>query len=387
MALMDGGPPGKVADVYLEGIRASSFAGRAIPARKFVDGFDFFPAGELSFLSGPGGGGKTTAALQLAAAVAMPVAACPQTHWLGAPVGVRGPVLFISCEDDEFECQRRLEAAAAAEAFDLRDLRDLRIYDLSARLDKALLVSPQRHRLVKTPICNALEEQIAQICPALVIIDNRAQAIVCDEIDRSLATRASNIFGHIGKLYDSAIVILTHPSLGGIANKTGSSGSTAWTNTGRSTVYMRRPDDADDEGNGGGIDDGRRVLISQKANYSPTGRRVNLVWDCGAYRCTDEPRRPDADIGQQSKGERVFLKLMGVFQQRGIELSANPKSGGSYAPNLFFNDAREGLTKPQLVTAMYGLLDRRAIWIAEIGPPSRAKKVLKLTGEADASKS
>ncbi|WP_167376987.1 AAA family ATPase [Rhizobium aegyptiacum] len=88
--------------------------------------------------------------------------------------------------------QRRLEAAAAAEAFDLRDLRDLRIYDLSARVDKALLVSPQRHRLVKTPIFNALEEQIAQIRPALVIIDNRAQTIICDEIDRSLATRASN---------------------------------------------------------------------------------------------------------------------------------------------------------------------------------------------------
>ncbi|UIL26285.1 AAA family ATPase [Rhizobium leguminosarum] len=211
---MDGTPLGKVAEVFLEGIRASSFEGREIPARQFVDGFGFFPAAELCYLSGPGGGGKTTIALQLAAAVAMPIAACPQTRWLGAPVGIRGPVLFVSCEDDEFECQRRLEAAAAADAFDLHDLRDLRIYDLSARQEKALLVSPQRHRLVKTPILNALEEQIALIRPALVIIDNRAQAIDCDEIDRSLATRASNIFSHLGKLYDTTFVILSHPSLG-----------------------------------------------------------------------------------------------------------------------------------------------------------------------------
>lgn len=378
------GSPGKIAEVYLEGIRASSFAGRAIPAREFVDGFDFFPAGELSYLSGPGGGGKTTVALQLAAAVAMPIAACPQTHWLGAPVGVRGPVLFVSCEDDEFECQRRLEAAAAAEALDLQELRDLRIYDLSARLDKALLVSPQRHRLEKTPIFNALEEQIAQIRPVLVIIDNRAQAIVCDEIDRSLATRASNIFGHLGKLYDSAILILTHPSLGGIANKTGSSGSTAWTNTGRSTVYMRRPDDADDECKGGGIDDGRRVLVSQKSNYAPTGRRVNLVWDCGAYSCTDHARRPDADIGQHSKGERVFLKLMAVFEKRQINVSANANSPGSYAPSVFFKDAREGLTKSALEAAMKSLIDKGTIEVVVIAKgTSREKRVLKLAGGGD----
>ncbi|MBB2698999.1 UNVERIFIED_ORG: RecA-family ATPase [Rhizobium esperanzae] len=383
---MDGGPPGKVA--YLEGIRASSFAGREIPARRFVDGFNFFPAGELSYLSGPGGGGKTTVALQLAAAVARPVESCVQSHWLGAPVGVRGPVLFISCEDDEFECQRRLEAAAAAEAYDLRELRDLRIFDMSARLDKALLVSPQRHRLVKTPIFDALEEQIAQIRPALVIIDNRAQAIICDEIDRSLATRASNIFGHLGKLYDSAIVILTHPSLGGMANKSGSSGSTAWTNTGRATVYLRRPDDADDEGNGGGIDDGRRVLVSQKSNYSPTGRHVNLKWDCGVYRCTDLPPRPDADIGQQSKSERVFLKLMGVFEKRQIDVSANPNSPGTYAPNLFFKDAREGLPKRALEDAMKSLIDKGTIEVVITAKgTTREKRLLKRTGGGDGAHS
>lgn len=384
---MDGTPPGKVAEVFLEGIRASSFAGREIPARQFVDGFGFFPAAELCYLSGPGGGGKTTIALQLAAAVAMPIAACPQTHWLGAPVGIRGPVLFVSCEDDEFECQRRLEAAAAAEAFNLHDLRDLRIYDLSARQEKALLVSPQRNRLVKTPMLSALEEQIALIRPALVIIDNRAQAIDCDEIDRSLATRASNVFSHLGKLYDTTFVILSHPSLGGIANKTGSSGSTAWSNTGRSTVYMRRPDDADDERNGGGIDDGRRVLVSQKSNYGPTGRRVNLQWDCGVYRCTDQPRRPDADIGQESKGERVFLKLMAVFEKRQIDVSANANSPGSYAPNVFFKDAREGLTKSALEAAMKSLIDKGIIEVVVIAKgTTREKRLLKLTGGGDAPK-
>lgn len=379
---MDGGPHGKIAEAHLEGIRVSSFAGREIPARKFIDGFDFFPAGELSYLSGPGGGGKTTVALQLAAAVAMPIAACPQTHWLGAPVGVRGPCLFYSAEDDEFELQRRLEAAAAAEAFDLRELRDLRVYDLSARLDKALLDSPQRHRLVRTPIFNALEEQIAQIRPALVIIDNRAQAIVCDEIDRSLATRASNIFSHLGKLYDTAIMILSHPSQGGIANKTGSSGSTAWTNTGRSTVYMRRPDDADDEGKGGGIDDGRRMLVSQKANYSPTGRRVNLVWDCGAYRCTDKPERAGSDIGKADRAQRVFMKLMRAGLEHGQTFSPSI-SARTYPPTLFgASNEREGINKREFERAMHVLQDKGDIKTVVRHPgTSREKTLLVIANE------
>ena len=64
------------------------------------------PAGDVTILSGDGGGGKTTVALQLGVAVEHGLG-----DWLGA-VCETGPVIFFSGEEPEAEMRRRLHRVA-----------------------------------------------------------------------------------------------------------------------------------------------------------------------------------------------------------------------------------------------------------------------------------
>src|SRR5262249_25448466 len=64
------------------------------------------PADDVTILSGDGGGGKTTIALQLAAAVAGELG-----DWLGT-VCATGPSIFFSGEEPEAEMRRRWDRIA-----------------------------------------------------------------------------------------------------------------------------------------------------------------------------------------------------------------------------------------------------------------------------------
>lgn len=373
---------GKPNELFLDPIAASSFKGRKIPPRQFVDGFELFPVKETSFLSGIGGIGKTTIALQLAAAVAMPVAIAETTHFLGRPVSKRGPVLFFSAEDDEIEIQRKLEDVAAAELFDIGHLGKLLIYDFSTRLAKAMLESRKARVLSETPLFKAFIKDVEQHKPALVILDNRAQVVDADELQRGIATKAIGTFNAYAKAMETTFVMLAHPSLTGVNQKTGASGSTGWVNTGRANIHMTY---ADDEEGTDKPDDGRRVLHVQKGNLTQAGRKINLQRDCGCYHCTDQPPKPGADIGQGSKAERVFMELMRLYRQRGIILTANAASPTTFAPKVFFTNERtnrQGLTMEQLRTAMFALLDKGALRQREDGKGTRAKLVLEIAEEA-----
>ncbi|UIJ96734.1 hypothetical protein LZK82_12890 [Rhizobium leguminosarum] len=78
---------------------------------------------------------------------------------------------------------------------------------------------------------------------------------------------------------------------------------------------------------------------------------------------------------------------MAVFEKRQIDVSANANSPGSYAPSVFFKDAREGLTKSALEAAMKSLIDKGIIEVVVIAKgTTREKRLLKLTGGGDAPK-
>lgn len=64
-----------------------------------------------------------------------------------------------------------------------------------------------------------------------------------------------------------AVVLIAHPSLTGMSTGSGSSGSTAWSNSVRSRLYLERVKGADDRE----IDADLRVLQVKKSNYGPIG--------------------------------------------------------------------------------------------------------------------
>ncbi|APG91063.1 AAA family ATPase [Sinorhizobium americanum] len=333
---------------------------------EFLDGHGLFLADDLSYLTGAGAIGKSLSSLQLACAVALPERDYPETHWLGRPVRRRGKVLYVSAEDELDVNHQRVLDIAAAEMFEARLLYNLEICDLSDVEDKALFVG-QRSYVKKTLLFRLLENTIGHLKPELVVLDNRAQLADIDEINRNAATKVSNYLRALAKKYGTTLIVLAHPSLAGLNQKTGNSGSTGWTNTIRNQVDMRKPDDAEADG----PDDGRRILVSQKPNYGPQGLVVNVKWDMGCYRCTDRQERAGSDIGRADKAERVFLRLLQIHNSQNLFVSASPSSN-SFAPKVFYGDPQnENVSLKSLKAAMYALLNDGRIANVAHGPPSK----------------
>ncbi|RVP80659.1 AAA family ATPase [Sinorhizobium meliloti] len=352
---------------FLPKFRASQLAKETPRPRLYLDGHGLFLANRLNVLSGAGAIGKSLVMLQLAAAVALPEDIYPQAHWLGRPIRQRGPVLYVTTEDDRDEVHRRLIDIAAADYFDIAHLSRLEIAELCDREQRALFVGG-RQAIRETPVYQELEFTMvyARQPYAAIILDNRAQLADVDELNRSAATKIGGALDILARRHGSTIILLTHPSLAGIAARTGASGSTGWFNGIRNQVDMRKP--ADDEPSA--QDDGKRELAPLKANYGPMGRVVNVLWELGCYRCTDKPERAGADIGKADRAERVFLALLNLHNERGDFVSARTKAR-NYAPKVFAaHPKREGLTPRLFAAAMESLFEKGAIRSVRYGPPS-----------------
>jgi RecA-family ATPase len=70
--------------------------------------------------------------------------------------------------------------------------------------------------------------------------------------------------------HETAVLLLAHPSASAMASGDGGGFSTAWNNSVRSRLYLRRPKSEDAEA----IAD-RRVLEVRKANYGPSGGNLS----------------------------------------------------------------------------------------------------------------
>src|SRR5690606_36484148 len=104
-----------------------------------------------------------------------------------------------------------------------------------------------------------------------------------NENDRAQARQFIGMLHGLAIRHDCAVVLLAHPSLSGIQNGTGMSGSTGWHTSVRSRLYLERVYQGDDEPY---PDD--PLLRTMKANYGPTGAEIALTWRNGVF-VADEP--------------------------------------------------------------------------------------------------
>lgn len=341
---------------------AAELDGRSVPPREWlVDGL--VPSRTVTLFGGDGGTGKSLLALQLAVAVA------GNTSWIGRAV-TQGRAIFLSAEDDDDELHRRLDDILRAEGRSYDALAGLTLRSLAG--EDALLAIEGQMKLLETALFAELEARAEADSPALIVIDTLADVYPSNENDRAKVRQFIGILRGLAIKRRCAVVLLAHPSLTGLSNGTGLSGSTAWNNSVRSRLYLKRITD-----DGYEPDPDARILSTMKANYGRTGDELHLTWDAGRFAPKFALDEMAPDLGSTAKAERVFLKLLATFTEQGRRVSAQPSN--TYAPSMFAKhpDA-EGMTKRALVTAMERLLSADIITQAEHGRGASTRRHLVL---------
>ena len=224
------GEPSKFAE--LPAISAASFAGVAPPERRWIVK-DMIPDRTVTIVAGDGGGGKTTLMLQLAAALS------------GRAPGWDIIRILAECfsslrKTTNEEIHRRVDAIAKCLTVDLSDLADLHIVPLAgqdavmgAPEGKAALIAP-------TAVFRGLVALVERIRPRLVVLDALADVFAGEENARAQARQFIGLLRGLAIDHDLAVVLIAHPSLSGMASGSGTSGSTAWSNSVRARLYLER---------------------------------------------------------------------------------------------------------------------------------------------------
>lgn len=358
----DAPPPAEPTDAAplptLTVVNATSFADTEPPPREWhVRGL--IPKHEITMLSGDGGTGKSLLALQLA------VATATGTEWVGSFPST-GRVLFVSAEDDIGELHRRLATIARVQGVQIAELDKLEFLPLAGK--DAVLATPLRRDgpLSPTRLFEALRAEIKARRPDLLILDTLADLFGGDEIKRPHARQFIGLLRRLALEFGLTVLLLAHPSLDGIRSGTGTSGSTAWSNSVRSRLYFARPPSADDDSS----DDDMRILTTKKANYGRVGETRVLRWQDGVFTLDGAARadRLEADAAD----DRTFLDILADFERTGR--SASPTLSSTYAPTLFAAHPRANrLSKARLASAMERLFAADRIHTEVSGPPSRRR--------------
>jgi RecA-family ATPase len=342
-------------------VSIASFDGDPAPERQWIVR-ELVPARDITDLAGDGGIGKSLIALQLAVAMAT------ATDWLGH-MPTPGRVLYLSCEDEITEIRRRTEIIAKRKSIGLADLADIHVIDLTTAAATELAAPDGKQRIALTGLFQSLTATIEVLRPALAIVDTRADVFGGNEIDRGQVRFFIRALRRLCLDQDMATLLLSHPSVAGMASGTGQSGSTAWGNSVRSRLYLERPK-ADD---GTEPDPDLRLLTTKKANYGPADTSITLRWDAGIFRPDLATAGTLDRIARDQHVEARFLELLREFEKQGRHV--NPSSGPNYAPKNFAR-ADAAIGHLQFRAAMDRLFAAGKVAVVPNGRPGRGSKKL-----------
>lgn len=269
------------------------------------------PRGHVCLLSGHGGSGKSTAALQIAVAVAMglPLWGVPTTQ---------GPVVFFSGEDAGPILRHRLAAICQNMSVNPHLLAQ-RLLVLDATSEPVLyqeIAEFGRHTLEPAPVFHRLAEILTERQPVLCVIDNASDAFEGNENERAAVRGFVRALANLGRQGSNpAIMLLTHTSKATVRGGGESySGSTAWHNSARARLSLT-PDKNDAS---------RVVLTLDKMNLAPmTAEPLRLARTMGGVLVLDSGNYSDGiEIGEPPEPpQTALLRVLGDFNRRGEHVS------------------------------------------------------------------
>ncbi|MBI3700577.1 MAG: AAA family ATPase [Afipia sp.] len=342
-----------------ETFNALDWEGVPIEPRRWI-AHNRIPLGEPGIMSGDGGTGKTKLALQLAVALAAGL-----HDWIGGVLEAEGPVIVFSAEEKLKEMHRRTGDVVASRGFSFKNL-EVGLRFVCDEEDSVLGAVDRNGVVQPTMPLLRLEKTVAVIKPALVIIENAADVYGGNEVDRVNVTRfMRKLLGGLTTSCDSAVMLIQHPSVSGLNDGSGRSGSTAWNNAGRWRTNFTKPKD----------DDGLRQLEIIKNNYGPTGEKIRLRWERGVFVPVSGDAASPERIAAERDVDQLFLRLLEERNAQGRWVTPNKAAG--YAPKeLASMTNANGCTAAALTNAMERLLMAKCIAVEEFGPKSKRRKRL-----------
>jgi len=337
---------------------ASQWEGVPIEPRRWI-AHNRIPEGEPGIMSGDGGTGKTKLALQLAAAIA----ACLR-DWIGGVVDAEGQVVIFSAEEKLKEMHRRTLDVLDSRGLSFRDLPRGALNFICDEGNVVLGAADRNGVVQPTMSLLRLEKTVAAIRPALVIIENAADVYSGNENDRTNVTRfVRSLLGRLTISCSSTIMLIQHPSVSGLSDGTGRSGSTGWSNSGRWRNNFTQIKDESDP------------LLRQyhviKNNYGPTGEKITLRWERGVFvpegqGSTIQRAAAEADL------DNLYMTLLDTVTAQRRPVS--PSTSSTYAPTVFEAMPQAGGCKARAFHgAQERLLARGEIAVEETGPPSKRR--------------
>jgi RecA-family ATPase len=108
-----------------------------------------------------------------------------------------------------------------------------------------------------------------------------------------------------------AVLLLAHPSASAMSSGDGGGFSTAWNNSVRSRLYLRRPKTDDAE-----AAKDRRILEVRKANYAADGTTIPLIYSRGCFVPDDRPVQEGSGVEQRTvkrSSTRLATAILGLF--------------------------------------------------------------------------
>lgn len=347
----------------LKPIGFPSFEGKPVPGRRWlVEGL--IPVGSVTLLTGDGGLGKSLLGLQLLASCAT------GKPWLGHPVRQCKGFGFF-CEDDEDEIHRRLDDITRSMDVPWPDLEGAHFVSRVGENNILMSFPPKGNIGTTTEVYDWLLNYTKNLGAKLVIIDTAADVYGGEENWRAPVRQFVNSLRKIALETDGSVLLMAHPSVNGMANGSGISGSTAWNNTVRSRLYLTRPKESEDGDDNSNI----RVLKGMKSNYGAKAGEVRLRWTRGAFEVEQGQSMTD-HAANASAVDRVFMEGMFEMVRRGQTVCPLPKAN-NYAPSCIEKlEIASGIKRRALEAAMDRLLTRGKLKIVETGRSSQPRREL-----------
>jgi RecA-family ATPase len=345
--------------------------GAPIPDRRWL-WTDWVPMRATTIMYGDGGTGKSLLMQQL-------MTACATGQRFLAHDVQRCKVLGVFCEDDDEELHRRQDSINRGLGIDFGDLEDMHWISRTGE-ENLLMTFSGEGRGEPTALFQQILSAAKMMGAQLVIIDTAADTFGGNENIRPQVRQFISLLNRLAQEIDGAVILLAHPSQTGKSSGSGDGGSTAWSNSARSRLYLTRPVE---EGQALPQDADARVLSRMKSNYSRLGEQVSLFWKDGSFQvdvyadavANGDPR------DRRRQAQDAFCAGLTEITERGERCNVH-KGQANYAPRAIHDTTEIGgrFSMAELADAMNRLLKDRRIQSIEEGPKSRKRTFLKLIG-------